>query len=139
MAFHPYLYLDGNCRAAFTRYHEIFGGDLVIMTGHDAPPDAGIPEDKVDLVMHAALTIGDDLLMASDNYDDGFSPMAAVFVHYSTKDLDDARAVFDGLGAGGTIHQPGHEEFWTPFFGSCTDEFGVQWQVSVEMEPEAAG
>ena len=28
MAFHPYLFFGGNCRAAFTRYQEIFGGEL---------------------------------------------------------------------------------------------------------------
>jgi PhnB protein len=26
MAFHPYLFFGGNCRDAFTRYREIFGG-----------------------------------------------------------------------------------------------------------------
>ena len=26
MAFHPYLFFGGNCREAFTRYQEIFGG-----------------------------------------------------------------------------------------------------------------
>ena len=29
MAFHPYLFFGGNCREAFTRYQEIFGGELV--------------------------------------------------------------------------------------------------------------
>ena len=27
MAFHPYLAFTGNCREAFTRYQEIFGGE----------------------------------------------------------------------------------------------------------------
>ena len=26
--FHPYLFFGGNCREAFTRYQEIFGGEL---------------------------------------------------------------------------------------------------------------
>ncbi len=43
----PYLLaLGGNCREAFTRYQEIFGGELVVMDGTEAPPDAGIPADK---------------------------------------------------------------------------------------------
>ncbi|MEZ5342063.1 MAG: hypothetical protein R2706_11625 [Acidimicrobiales bacterium] len=65
MAFHPYLYFGGNCREAFTRYQEVFGGELIILDGTQAPPDAGLPSDKVDLVMHAALKNGDELLMAS--------------------------------------------------------------------------
>ena len=32
MAFHPYLFFGGNCREAFDRYKEIFGGELFIMT-----------------------------------------------------------------------------------------------------------
>ena len=28
MPFHSYLFFGGNCRDAFTRYQEIFGGEL---------------------------------------------------------------------------------------------------------------
>ena len=28
MPYQPYLFFGGNCREAFTRYHEVFGGDL---------------------------------------------------------------------------------------------------------------
>ena len=135
MAFHPYLYFNGNCREAFTRYQEIFGGELIVMDGHQAPPDAGIPEDKRDLVMHAALTNGDELLMASDSYGD-FAPAAGTWVHYATTDMDRAKAIFAGLSDGGRVNQEGREEFWTPFYGSCTDRFGVSWQVSVEQSEQ---
>ena len=40
MAFNSYLFFGGNCREAFTRYHEIFGGDLVLLDMNAAPPDA---------------------------------------------------------------------------------------------------
>ncbi len=132
MAFHPYLYFDGNCREAFTRYQEIFGGELIIMDGTQAPPDAGIPEDKKDLVMHAAITNGDELLMASDAYDE-YTPATAMWVHYSTDDLDRAKAIFAGLSEGADVRVDGHEEFWTPFFGALVDRFGIPWQVSVEQ------
>ena len=33
MAFHPYLFFGGNCREAFTRYQEIFGGELTLIPG----------------------------------------------------------------------------------------------------------
>ena len=39
MAFRPYLFFGGNCRQAFTRYHEIFGGDLTLITMNDVPGD----------------------------------------------------------------------------------------------------
>lgn len=37
MAFHPYLNFGGNCREAFTRYQEIFGGELVLLPTSDMP------------------------------------------------------------------------------------------------------
>lgn len=136
MSFHPYLYFGGTCREAFTRYHEIFGGELTVLTGSDAPPDSGIPEGKGDLVMHAALAIDGELLMASDSYDDDFAPVHGMYVHYSTTDVDRARAVFEALADGGTVEMPGEEVFWAPFFGVCTDRFGTPWQVSAEAPDE---
>ena len=134
----PLPLLRGNCREAFTRYQEIFSGELIVMDGTQAPPDAGIPADKADLVMHASLTNGDELLMASDSYDDDFSPPAGMSVHYSTADLDRAKAIFSDLSEGGQVHMPGEEQFWTPFFGSVTDRFGTPWQISVEPPVEEA-
>jgi PhnB protein len=37
MAFHPYLFFSGNCREAFTRYQEIFGGQLTLLTMKGRP------------------------------------------------------------------------------------------------------
>ncbi len=68
MAFRPYLFFGGNCRQAFTRYQEIFGGELTLLTLNDVPGEAPPPE-QADFIIHAALTFGDDLLMASDDPD----------------------------------------------------------------------
>jgi PhnB protein len=136
MPFHPYLYFDGNCHEAFTRYQEIFGGELVVMDGTQAPPDAGIPADKVHLVMHASLMMADELLMASDTYEETFTRPTGIVVHYTTTELDRGKEIFEALSEGGEVHQPGHEEFWTPFFGVVTDRFGTPWQISVDSAPE---
>ncbi|MEM7325293.1 MAG: VOC family protein [Actinomycetota bacterium] len=132
MAFHPYLYFNGDCREAFTRYQELFGGELMILDGTQAPPGE-IPEDKLDMVMHAALTTEDGaLLMASDVYEQ-YAPPAGMYVHYSTTDLDRGRAIFEGLSDGADVTSPGQEMFWTPFYGALTDRWGTRWQVSVEQ------
>ena len=56
MAFDPYLFFGGNCREAFTRYQEIFGGELQLITMADTP-DGGedVPAEQADLILHAAL------------------------------------------------------------------------------------
>ena len=50
MAFHPYLFFGGNCREAFTRYQEIFGGDLQVMTMGDAPDSENLPPEHADII-----------------------------------------------------------------------------------------
>ena len=74
MAFRPYLAFNGNCREAFTRYQEIFGGELVLLTMADTPADAGAPPPgaNADAIMHAALMAGDALLMGADDMSGSF-------------------------------------------------------------------
>ncbi|HET9611512.1 MAG TPA: VOC family protein [Acidimicrobiales bacterium] len=140
MAFHPYLNFGGNCREAFTRYQEIFGGELDVMTMADMPPgEQEVPAEQADLVMHAALRVGDDILMASDDpTTDDFGPVQGMYVNYSVADVDEARRVFDALAEGGQITMPAGETFWAPLFGMCVDRFGTPWMVNAEG-PESAG
>ena len=77
MAVHPYLFFGGNCREAFTRYQEVFGGELVLITMNDMPSEQPVPEGQGDLIMHAALKFDDSLLMASDDPTDNFGRFTA--------------------------------------------------------------
>lgn len=130
MAFHPYLYFGGNCREAFTRYKEIFGGELFVMSMKDMP-DQEVPPGQEDLVMHAALTLGDDLLMASDDpTTDKFGPVQGMQVNYAVAEVDEAKRVFDALADGGNVTLPIAPTFFSPMFGMCVDRFGTPWMVS---------
>ena len=93
MPFNPYLFFGGNCREAFTRYQEIFGGELFVMTMKDAPPsDQPIPPGKENDVIHAALTFEGHLLMASDDpMNETFGPVQGMMVSFSTPDAGDAK------------------------------------------------
>ena len=138
MAFHPYLFFGGTCRDAFTRYEQIFGGELFLLRMGDAPSDEPVPEDKADLVIHAAITIGDALLMGSDDPTSDPGPIQGIMVSYSAADPDDARRVFDALAEGGEVTQDLIETFFSPAFGMCTDRFGTPWMVSAPG-PDGAG
>jgi PhnB protein len=139
MAFHPYLFFGGNCRQAFTRYQEIFGGELVLLTMNDMPPDERMPGAQADLIMHAALKVDDDLLMASDDpTTDSFGPVQGMQVNYAVADVDEAKRVFDALADGGEITLPIAPTSWSPMFGMCVDRFGTPWMVSVEAPAEAS-
>jgi PhnB protein len=135
MALHPYLFFGGTCRDAFTRYREIFGGDLQLMSMKDAPPsEQPLPPGKEDYVIHASLTFGDDLLMGSDDpMTDSFGPVQGMMVSYSTADADEATRVFEGLADGGTVTQPMIETFFSPAWGMVTDRFGTPWMVGADQ------
>lgn len=134
MAFHPYLNFGGNCRAAFTRYQEIFGGDLVLLPMSDVPAEdsAQMPPEQADLIMHAALKFDDHLLMASDDGRGDFGPVQGMYVNYAITDVDEAERVFAALAEGGEVEMPIEEVFWAPRFGVCTDRFGTPWMVSAD-------
>ena len=133
MSFLPYLNFGGNCREAFTRYQEIFGGELTILSMADMPGDQEVPADQADLVMHAALMLGDAVLMASDAQAGvPFGPVQGMYVNFSTPDVAEAERVFKELSQGGSVEMPIGQTFWSPAFGVCTDRFGTPWMVNAE-------
>jgi PhnB protein len=139
MAFHPYLFFGGNCRQAFTRYQEIFGGELILLPMKDVPPEQQMPGAEGDLIIHAALKAGDDLLMGSDDpTTDKFGPVQGMQVTYSTPDVSEAQRVFDALADGGQITAPAGPTFFSPLFGMCVDSFGTPWMVTADA-PATAG
>jgi PhnB protein len=138
MPFHPYLFFGGNCREAFTRYQEIFGGELVLLTMSDAPSDEPVPADRADLIIHAALTFGDALLMASDDpMSDEFGPVQGMMVNFEAGALDEATRIFEALADGGEVTQPLIETFFSPGFGMCTDAFGTPWMITTAQADAA--
>jgi PhnB protein len=140
MAFDPYLFFGGNCREAFTRYQEVFGGELQLLTMADTPDSENVPAEQADLIIHAALTLDGRLLMGSDDpTTDDFGPVQGMMVSYSASDADDARRVFDALAEGGSVNQALTETFFSPAFGMCVDRFGTPWMVSAYAEDASAG
>jgi len=139
MAFRPYLAFAGNAREAFTRYQEIFGGELVLLDMASAPPDAGPPPAgvKPDAIMHAALMAPSGLLMGADDTSGNFNgSVNGMCVNVSVDDAGEAKRVFDALAERGTVQQPLNETFFSPAFGMCTDRYGTPWMIMVEQPME---
>jgi PhnB protein len=141
MPFHPYLFFGGNCREAFTRYQEIFGGELFVMDSTDAPggDQQQLPPGKEHYVLHAAVTFDDHVLMGSDDpMTDNFGPVQGMMISFSTPDAAEAKRVFDALAEGGTVTQPLIETFFSPAWGMVTDRFGTPWMVGADQPAQAA-
>jgi PhnB protein len=129
MAYRPYLFFGGNCREAFTRYKEVLGGELTLLSLKDVPGETPSPE-IADMIMHAALVDGDNVLMGSDDpMSTDFGPVQGMMVSYDATDLDHANRVFDALAEGGTVTQKVEPTFFSVGFGMCTDRFGTPWMI----------
>jgi PhnB protein len=140
MAIRPYLAFAGNCREAFTRYQEIFGGELVLLKMSDTPADAGTPPPgaQPDAIMHAALTSDDGLLMGADDPFGHFDgKVNGMCVNCAVPDGAEAKRIFDSLSSEGEIQMPLGETFFAPAFGMCIDRFGTPWMVMVEAPAES--
>ena len=137
MSCHPYLFFSGTCREAMTRYHEILGGHLDVMSVGDMPEGAEPPPGppNPDLVIHAALTMDDGgFLMASDDPTGDARGMKGAAVSLILDTPENATGIFNGLVERGQVTAPLGETFFSPCFGMCTDRFGTNWMVSVSSE-----
>src|SRR5437867_3443177 len=67
MEMSPYLDFRGECEAAFRFYEQCLGGTLGAVFRYAGTPLADqVPADWQDKVMHASLTLGNQVLMGAD-------------------------------------------------------------------------
>lgn len=132
----PYLNFPGNTEEAFNFYKSIFGGDFAMIQRFGDTPEAGtVAEADKNKLMHIALPIGGNVLMATDAVGDMCTTLKtgnniSLSVHTDSK--EEADKIFNGLSQGGTIKMPMENTFWGSYFGMVDDKFGVQWMVSFD-------
>ena len=140
MPLNVYLTFEDNCREVFDFYRSVFGGEyLIIQTFGDGPADMGILDSERDRIMHATISIGDSFLMGSDTASNFSSPPTAgdnFSLTYTSSSREEVDEFFARLSAGGTVTMPLQETFWGSYFGSCTDKFGINWQLDYELSTE---
>ncbi len=139
MSFHPYLFFsNGQCAEAFRRYHDIFGGELQVMTNAELPEgEEAMPGAAPEHVLHASIQLGTGLLMGSDDPTGDGGPKVGVAVTYLAADEQTGKRVFDALAEGGEVLMAFQPTFFSKGFGTCVDRFGVNWMVDLEGEPGA--
>lgn len=137
----PYLNFGGNAEEAFNFYKSVFGGEFssVVRFGDMPMEGAPVSDADKDKIMHMALPIGDDLLMASDALESFGQTVTAgnnsyISVHPETK--EEADRLFAGLSEGAEIEMPIADQMWGDYFGSLKDKFGVGWMVNYSPPKE---
>jgi PhnB protein len=129
MKIDPYLTFDGTCEQAMRFYADALGGTIAMMTRFgDSPGCEELPPDRI---MHARLTFGDQVLMASDNHPAfPYEGIKGCSISLNVDTPEQAQRAFDALSQGGTVQMPLGETFWAQRFGMFTDRFGVPWMVN---------
>jgi PhnB protein len=135
MQLNPYLYFNGQCEAAFKFYEQVLGGKIEGMLTHaGTPAEQQVPAEWRDKILHARMTVGDTVLMASDAPPGRFEQPKGFSVSIQLKDPAKAERIFNALADNGTVHMPFQQTFWSAGFGMCVDRIGIPWMVNCERE-----
>jgi PhnB protein len=131
----PCLILDGTADQAIELYEKALGAKTErVMRAGDVPGE-DVPPESRDRIVHAALRIGDAVLMLMDGR--AGQPVAKdtnVLVAIAWNDLPEATKAFNALADGGQVTVPLHDAFWGAKFGMLTDRYGIRWMCSCETK-----
>ena len=128
----PYLVFNGRCEEAIEFYRKALGAEVqMVMHFKDAPDQSMCPPGSGNKVMHASLTIGESLVMATDGHCTGQLGFSGFSLSLTVKNIPDANRFFAALSEGGQVQMPQAKTFFSPSFGIVVDRFGVSWMVYV--------
>ena len=123
-----YLTFGGNCREAMTFYKNCLGGELTLQTIGESPFADQMPPQMQQGILHATLTKGALVLLASDMVaEEGLTRGNAVSLMLNCSSEDEIKAFYNSLSAGGQATHPLENSFWGALFGDLTDKFGNHW------------
>ena len=99
-----------------------------------------IAEKEENKIMHIALPIGNNVLMANDvpefmgkvNENENRSKISI-----STESKEEAEKLFNGLSAGGAIEMPITDSPLGSYFGMFRDKYGIEWMI--DFDPKYQG
>ena len=100
-----------------------------------ASPGFELSEKEANKIMHIALPIGKNILMANDvpefmgrtNENENRSKISI-----SAESKEEADKLFNGLSAGGQIEAPIGDSPWGSYFGMFRDKYGIEWMVDFD-------
>ena len=135
----PNLVFAGQCEAAFKFYERCFGGKIVFMLTYGKSPMAEqVPPKWREKILHATLTVGDNVLMGSDPVPERYEQPKGFAVLLGIDDPVDAERIFHALAENGTVQMPLQKTFWSVRFGVLVDQFGIPWAINCEQTPSVA-
>ncbi len=135
----PHINFNGNAEEAFTFYKSVFGGEFskIIRFKDLASADFPVAEHEENKVMHIALPVGKNALMANDvpeimgltNENENRSK-----IMINAESREEADKIFNGLSAGGQVEGPIGDSPWGTYFGCFRDKYGIEWMVEFDSK-----
>lgn len=136
MQIQPYISFNGNCREAVEFYADVFGTDKPeIMLFGEMPTDTDyvMSDETQKLVLHTELAMDETKVMFSDiPPNTAFTQGNNMTLIIISDDLDEIKILYYKLKDGGTVDMELQETFWSKYYGSLTDKFGVGWQLNYD-------
>ena len=136
MKVQAYLSFNGRCEEAIDFYRQALGAQVAMLMRYkeapEPPPPGTLPPDSGDKIMHAAFSVGETMLMASDGHCDGKTDFEGFSLSIAAPEAATAERMFNALADGGQVQMPLAKTFWSPCFGMVSDRFGIGWMVTVE-------
>lgn len=131
MQISSYLTFNGNCREAMNFYQKCLGGELAFQTVGESPLSEKMANEMKDCILHATLSNGSLLLMASDIVDEnGLLKGNAVSLVLHCDSEKEIKTFYKKLSSGAQATHPLEDTFWGALFGSLTDKFGNHWLLN---------
>jgi PhnB protein len=131
----PCLIFDGTADKAIKLYEKALGARTERIMRAGDMPDQNVPAGSKDRIVHAALRVGERVLMLMDGRTG--QPVAKetnVLVSIEFNDLREMTTSFETLADGGQVTVPLHDAVWGAKFGMVTDRHGIRWMFSCETK-----
>ena len=135
----PYINFNGNAEEAFHFYQSVFGGEFANLTRFKdlESADFEVAAHEANKIMHIALPIGNNVLMANDvpevlgkvNENENRSKIAI-----TANSQEEAVKLFNGLSEGGVVEMPLEVSPWGSYFGMFRDKYGIEWMIDFDSK-----
>jgi PhnB protein len=130
MQANAYLNFNGNCEEAFGFYEKAIGAKIEALGRFgDSPAANQVPPEWRQKIMHAWLTVGNTVIMASDAPHDRYEKPKGIWISLTADSPAQAESVFHALSEKGEVGMPIAQTFFAQRFGMVTDRFGIPWMV----------
>lgn len=129
----PYFYFNGNAAEAIAFYTKVFNAKPAEVMFYKDMPNSEAAQQYADKVLHAEITLGQDLYYISDAVGENEVKVGDnMQINLNCDTEEELRRIFGGLSENANITMPIEDTFWGAVFGGLVDQFGISWTLNYQ-------